>query len=201
MSGAGGGGGDARDRILARVRDAVARREPVEHPGDFGGWRPDAAESDTVARFAARFTAQGGSVVRCATDEEARAALAERMEGAVGVAVGAGIPEALRGQAPTADAAHAGVAVSMARGAVAETGSLVLDARDGRRTQLLAPVHLIVVRAEDVHLTMADAFAAMKDDLPSALGLHSGPSKSADLGKVLVTGVHGPGRVVAVVMG
>lgn len=191
----------ARERILGRVREAVARRDALDHPGGFGGWRPEGAESDSVARFAARFTAQGGSVVLCATEAAAAAAVAERTAGVGGVAVGAGVTDALRGPAPVADAADAEVAVSMARCAVAETGSLVLDARDGRRTQLLAPVHLIVVRAGDVHATLADAFASMKDDLPSALGLHSGPSKSADLGKVLVTGVHGPGEVVAVVVG
>ena len=37
--------------------------------------------------------------------------------------------------------------------------------------------------------------------LPSAIGLHSGPSKSADIGQVLVRGVHGPGRVIAVLVG
>ncbi len=41
----------------------------------------------------------------------------------------------------------------------------------------------------------------MRDDLPSAIGLHSGPSKSADIGHVMVKGVHGPGRLIAVVLG
>ncbi|MGC8905434.1 LUD domain-containing protein, partial [Thermus sp.] len=36
--------------------------------------------------------------------------------------------------------------------------------------------------------------------LPAALGLHSGPSKSADIGQVMVKGVHGPGRLVVVVL-
>lgn len=36
--------------------------------------------------------------------------------------------------------------------------------------------------------------------LPRALGLHSGPSKSADIGQVMVKGVHGPGRLVVVVL-
>ena len=40
----------------------------------------------------------------------------------------------------------------------------------------------------------------MRADLPSAIGLHSGPSKSADIGQIMVKGVHGPGRVVAVVI-
>jgi len=43
--------------------------------------------------------------------------------------------------------------------------------------------------------------ATTRPALPTALGLHSGPSKSADIGQVLVRGVHGPGRVVAVIIG
>ena len=46
----------------------------------------------------------------------------------------------------------------------------------------------------------AKALAACRDDGGAALALHSGPSKSADIGQVMVTGVHGPGRVIAVVL-
>jgi L-lactate dehydrogenase complex protein LldG len=95
----------------------------------------------------------------------------------------------------------AALAVSMARGAIAETGSVLMDARDGRRSQLLPPTHVVFVRARDVHDTFRGAILAMRDDLPSAIGLHSGPSKSADIGHVMVKGVHGPGRLIAVVIG
>ena len=68
------------------------------------------------------------------------------------------------------------------RGAVAETGSLVLDARDGRRVQLLPPTHVVLVRTRDVRATLAEALDEVARDQPSAVGLHSGPSKSADIG-------------------
>jgi len=88
----------------------------------------------------------------------------------------------------------------MARGAIAETGSLMMDARDGRRTQLLAPTHVVFVRAAQVHATFREALLAVRTDLPSAIGLHSGPSKSADIAQTLVKGVHGPGRLIVVVI-
>lgn len=75
-----------------------------------------------------------------------------------------------------------------------------MDARDGRRAQLLPPTHVVFVRARDVHATFRDAVVAMQGDLSSAIGLHSGPSKSADIAHVMVKGVHGPGRLVAVVI-
>lgn len=108
---------------------------------------------------------------------------------------------ALRPDLPAADPSEADLAVSVALGAAAQTGSLVLSSREGRRLQVLAPVHLVWVEAADVHPTLGEALEAAKDDLPAVLALHSGPSKSADIGQIMVTGVHGPGRLVAAVMG
>jgi L-lactate dehydrogenase complex protein LldG len=114
--------------------------------------------------------------------------------------LGRGVPEPLCPTIPTAPPRDAALGISMARGAVAETGSLILDARDGRRTQLLAPEHVVVVGLDTVHATLADALASLRLDLPSAIGFHSGPSKSADIGQVMVKGVHGPGRVIALIV-
>jgi L-lactate dehydrogenase complex protein LldG len=43
--------------------------------------------------------------------------------------------------------------------------------------------------------------SGIKEGLPSAMGLYSGPSKSADIGQILVKGVHGPGRLVVLIVG
>jgi L-lactate dehydrogenase complex protein LldG len=50
-----------------------------------------------------------------------------------------------------------------------------------------------------VELGAALDAARERAPLPAALALHSGPSKSADIGRILVRGVHGPGRLVAAV--
>ncbi len=192
---------DARARILGRVREALAGRTPADHPGDFGGWRPDGAlPMDPVEGFSSLFEAAGGEVRRFASEAKARAWLTEVASSFDTAAVGATVPDGLRPERAGSPPETASLGVSMARCAVAETGSLVLDARDGRRTQLLPPTHLVWVRAADVHATLTGALSAMKDDLPSGLGLHSGPSKSADLGQILVRGVHGPGRVIAAIL-
>lgn len=186
----------SRHRILRRVREALERREAVEHPGAFHS----GLEAGTVDAFRRAFEANGGGVELVAGPAETARRITELAEGADGLAAGAGVPAALLPGLPRRTPAEAPVGVSMARCAVAETGSLVLDARDGRRVQLLPPLHLVVVPADRVHPTLADALASLAADLPSALGLHSGPSKSADIGQILVEGVHGPGRVVALVV-
>jgi L-lactate dehydrogenase complex protein LldG len=197
----------ARERVFARLREALARRERTEHPGDFEAWRPVAydgrvAEGDQpVEGFAAMLMAAGGEVVRQPSTAAAAGWLADFASDFDSATVGATVPPELQPRLPEAPPVSAALAVSMARSAIAETGSLLLDARDGRRSQLLAPNHVVLVRAGDIHATFRDALRAAREDLPSAIGLHSGPSKSADIGHIMVTGVHGPGRLIAVVVG
>lgn len=194
-----------RDRILARIRAANAERAAPEHPGDFEGWRPpgdgSATADDATARFAAQLVAVGGEVVRVADPEAGADWLRTFATDFSAVAVGRGVPAALAPEMPRVDAAEAGLAISMARAGVAETGSVVLDARDGRRTQLLSGTHVAVVEEGSIRSTLRDALRSVSDDLPAAIGLHSGPSKSADIGQVMVKGVHGPGRLVVLLIG
>lgn len=191
---------NARERILQRVRSALSDRIAVEHPGPFESWRPT-PQPPPVELLTAMLKAAGGEVVRKTSVAEAVEWLrvfASEFESAT---VGATVPDALKPPLPSSPPEDAPLGVSIARGAIAETGSLLMDARDGRRSQLLAPTHVVFVRAPEIHATFRDAVVAMRDDLPSAIGLHSGPSKSADIGHVMVKGVHGPGRLIAVVLG
>ena len=190
-----------RERVLAAVRDALDGRARAALPGDFEGRRPDqATQGSPVDAFAALFQAAGGEVVRLPGIAEAAAWIRRTAAAFASACVGAGVPRELRPPLPVAAPDVAAVGVSLARGAVAETGSLLLGAEDGRRAQLLTPVHVVFVREADVHATLRAALTALRQDLPSAVGLHSGPSKSADIGQVMVRGVHGPGRVIAVVL-
>ncbi len=191
---------DARSRILSRVRSALATREPVAHPGHFAGWRPDPPSPDPALGFTALFRRSGGEVETVASMEEAGRWIQSFAAEFEGIAVGSSLPPGLAPDGSNVSPELAALGVSMARAAVAETGSLVLDARDGRRTQLLPPTHLVVLRRTEVFNTLAEALAELSEDLPSALGLHSGPSKSADIGQILVKGVHGPGRVVTLLV-
>ena len=193
-----------RDRILARVSSALEGRPQTPHPGAFGSWAsPGAPKRDPspVERFEGAFQAAGGEVVRLPDPSDPAEWWADAGVPASTAAIGATLPAILAPPLPAAPPADADIGVSFARAAVAETGSVVLDARDARGVQLLPPVHVVWVSTDLVYDTLAAALAALEHDLPSALGIHSGPSKSADIGQVLVRGVHGPGRVIAVLFG
>jgi L-lactate dehydrogenase complex protein LldG len=103
-----------------------------------------------------------------------------------------------RGTAP--DLPDAGV--SEAAYGLADTGSVVLAASPGepRARSLLPFVHVSLLREERILPGLEELFATVGADLPSALAIVTGPSRSADIEQMLVVGVHGPGEVHVVLL-
>ena len=91
--------------------------------------------------------------------------------------------------------------------AAADTGAL-LQVSDGGHSltlSLLPPLHLAVLRAEDILADMESVWARMfvlhPEVPPRAACLITGPSRTADIEQTLVLGAHGPLAVHAVVVG
>lgn len=84
-------------------------------------------------------------------------------------------------------------ALTLAHGAIAETGTIILtDESTPDRLAALAPwTHIAVVRKDTIRRSVADALAVMPDD-PNIIWV-TGPSKTADVEGILIQGVHGPG--------
>jgi L-lactate utilization protein LutC len=82
--------------------------------------------------------------------------------------------------------------------AVAETGSLAMrpDPHQGRALSLIPPIHVAIVEPKKIVADLLDLFEKMKvEDPGGAVSLIAGPSQTADIEAVMVTGVHGPGVV------
>jgi len=97
-------------------------------------------------------------------------------------------------------AASAEVGVTAADFALAETGTLALLTKPGqeRSLSLLPPVHLAVVRRDQIIAGIENLFPAL-DQIGAdfrGLTLVSGPSLTGDIEMVLVLGMHGPGRLI-----
>lgn len=104
-------------------------------------------------------------------------------------------------------AAAADVGLSGVDYALADTGTLVLVARNGqpRSVSLLPPVHIAVVKPEQVLSGLSDLFPILRSeavgrDLSSAITFITGPSRTADIELTLVVGVHGPQQLHVVLL-
>jgi L-lactate dehydrogenase complex protein LldG len=103
---------------------------------------------------------------------------------------------------PVDEEGERAIGVTWARALIAETGSAVLPGDDAapRRDSLLVRHHLILVRAQDIYRDLAAYLATLPAQrlhqmLGSHLTLITGPSRTADVEKVLVVPAHGPAKV------
>ena len=87
--------------------------------------------------------------------------------------------------------------ITLAVGAIAETGTVILDdAATSSRLAALAPwVHVAVLRRPTIHPDLPRAVAVLGGD-PNVIWV-TGPSKTADVEGILIEGVHGPGVQIA----
>lgn len=93
--------------------------------------------------------------------------------------------------------------------ALAETGTLALIAGKGqaRSISLLPPVHVAIVKLDQLISDLNDLIALVQYDhevagssLSSAITLITGPSRTADIELTLVVGVHGPQQLHVILL-
>jgi L-lactate utilization protein LutC len=182
---------------------------------------PSAQRVELVSGFAREFEAVRGSFLGVLSPEEAAARIASlaREVGARLVAVGEGVTldaavftHALQeggcaverfgklddGERPAAleRLARCDIGIAEAHYAIASTGTFAVVGAPARPNSLtlLPPISVIVVHVERLVLDLAQALGALGPDLVSAhrLSLITGPSRTADIEKRIVLGVHGP---------
>ena len=99
------------------------------------------------------------------------------------------------------DLAQCDVSITGCEYLVARTGSIVLSAaqESGRSTSVYAPIHICIAWSHQLVPDIKDALQGMRDKygekLPSQIVFATGPSRTADIEKTLVVGVHGPKEV------
>ncbi|MBL7488321.1 lactate utilization protein C [Frankia sp. AgB1.9] len=197
----------ARDEVLARIRSALSDDTPAEPIPR--GYRPGRADSTgDLDLFARRVVDYHATVTFVAPDELPEGIAARLDENRVGrLAVPDGLPAGwtaeLRATVLTdtpplsvTDLDAADGTLTTCAVAVAETGTIVLDAGagQGRRALTLIPdYHLVVVRADQIVATVPDAVALLAVAGPARpLTWISGPSATSDIELNRVEGVHGP---------
>ena len=109
-------------------------------------------------------------------------------------------PPLMHGEIATCDAA-----ITSCEMLVARTGSMVLSSlQQGRIPSVYAPVHVCIAFTSQLVYDVKDGLLKLKEkyknDLPSMISFATGPSRTADIEKTLVVGVHGPKEVYCFVV-
>ena len=217
----------ALEEILARLKSAARGRgpeRPTMPPLSELSLEPDRL----VERFTAELNAQTGVVHQAAGREETLRILTETAaaEGIKKVVVSgddtvraldlrswgrtAGVEVVTADDAPDREAFRqaafsSDAGITSADFAIAETGTLGLIFRQGqpRLASIAPPVHIAVVpvdRLYPVYEIAVEQVFAQGREVPSQFCFITGPSSTGDIQAVMFKGMHGPVKVIVILM-
>ncbi|CAN5321345.1 lactate utilization protein [soil metagenome] len=198
----------AKENILKKIRQALSNPAPLPFPKSEGNHSVyHAPEDDLDVLFAQEFTKLLGKFAFCMDERELRLQLAALIkekqwdkiysaeEKINEILISGGI-EPNRSDLKDCDAS-----VTFCDGLIARTGSIVLSSaqQQGRTASVYAPVHICIAYTDQLVYDIKEALQNSKEKygnaFPSSLSLATGPSRTADIEKTLVVGVHGPKEV------
>jgi L-lactate dehydrogenase complex protein LldG len=215
-----------REPFLAELSARLGRPRPRVAPARAGESAAplglELTPTELRDRFRRELTQLGGEVVLAGSREEACAALAAELGRAERIvswdrtelaarsglelsALWQGLGDHVREPSARdfrAALLAADVGVTGVDYAIAETGTLVLSASVGRpRGVSLAPrLHVALVRERQLVARRSATWGHFQAEMPSALLFITGPSRTSDIENDLAIGVHGPARVLAILI-
>ena len=205
----------SRDAILQRIRAGLDKGAlPMPYPDDavtpLSTPFADTSQDGLELQFAQAFSALGGKFILCSSHAELIQNLDLLIDQTNWKDVLCAEPEWLRmfqeSKLDYIRAAHprhesADACITGCEALVARTGSVLLSSRQtlGRIGPVYWPAHIIIAYAWQLVGDVGDALTTLLDStdgkLPSMINLNTGPSRTADIEKTLVVGVHGPKEV------
>jgi L-lactate dehydrogenase complex protein LldG len=199
----------AKENILKKIRKALADPAPLPFPQSEGNSAVVPAPAQELEiEFAEQFTKLQGKFVFCMDDAELAAQLGALVQQQGWKEMYCSEPvlqEKLRqngyAQFTQQALARCDAGITSCELLVARTGSVVLSAaqRSGRTVSVYAPVHICIAYMHQLVYDVKDGLQLLKEkyagQLPSLITFATGPSRTADIEKTLVVGVHGPREV------
>lgn len=199
----------AKENILKKIRKALTQSTPLPFPqseGNSSVFQP--SQQELEVQFAEQFSKLQGKFVFCLNKEELAAQLKgvlvhnkwEKLycrEGALINELGKqGFSASTHADLATCDAS-----VTTCEYLIARTGTIVMSAgqESGRTVSVYAPIHICIAYTSQLVYDIKDGLQQLKEkygaNLPSLITFATGPSRTADIEKTLVVGVHGPKEV------
>jgi L-lactate dehydrogenase complex protein LldG len=199
----------SKEKILKKIREALSNPVPLPFPKSEGITSVfKRQEEDLEMLFAEEFTKLLGKFAFCMNESDLKSQLkiliAQKKWDHIycvenkltGLFDGDGFPKI--NQTVLADC---DVSVTSCKYLIARTGAIVMssDQESGRTVSVYAPVHICIAYVDQLVFDTRDSLKLIKEKygnkLPSFITFAAGPSRTADIEKTLVVGVHGPKEV------
>jgi L-lactate dehydrogenase complex protein LldG len=208
-----------RDRMLATIRAGVARSDTkgAPKPAPVIPLRGQQKDRALVELFRKQAEAAAATVVEVARADDVPAAVADYLRGRnlppqIRLAPDARVnaldwkSQPLLETSTGASDGHDMASVTPVLAGVAETGTLMVHSGDATPNTLhfLPETHIAVVYADELVGTYEEGWTALRAKqggdlsngaMPRTVSFVTGPSRSADIGKILLMGAHGPKRL------
>ena len=199
----------SKENILKKIRQALTNSTPLPFPQSEGNstvFKP--SQQELEIEFAERFKILQGRFVFCLNHTE----LIEQLNSLVAhnrweklfcrdAALQKKLSENNFNNFSDNDLPGCDAAFTTCEWLVARTGSIVMTAAgaSGRTVSVYAPVHICIAYRSQLVYDIKDVLLQAKEkyagNLPSLITFATGPSRTADIEKTLVVGVHGPKEV------
>lgn len=199
----------SKENILKKIRKALSHSTPLPFPQSEGNqpvFHPLAQEPEI--EFAEQFTKLQGKFIYCINRQELSFQLNSLIKKQDWKKVYCleqdllgPLADQLGDRLLTSDLAGCDVSITGCEYLVARTGSIVMSTAQagGRTASVYAPVHICIAFTSQLVYDIKDALQGAKEkygnNLPSLITFATGPSRTADIEKTLVVGVHGPKEV------
>jgi L-lactate dehydrogenase complex protein LldG len=206
--------------MLEDIRSSLAKSSPFEHlyqhlqpsPLSPAVSTTDYSTKDLADRFSNELAAVGGEIHRVIAEEQAVATVISILGGinAKRVAISdidlfekGDLQEIeLIAHPSREDLFAVDAGISTAQLAIAETGTLVLRSsmEKHRLVSLVPPIHICVLNSLDIRPSMYRVLEEISNKLDPTITFITGPSRTSDIELTLAIGVHGPKRLIVILI-
>ena len=199
----------SKENILKKIRKALSHPVPLPFPQSEGSQTVfNSNEEELEVVFARQFNALQGKFVYCQNAEELGrqlSTLVSQMQWKEIYCRETALRKVLSQQGfdtfSTKSLADSDAAITGCELLIARTGSIVMSSaqESGRTVSVYAPVHICIAYINQLVYEVKEGLQLLKEkyarELPSLITFATGPSRTADIEKTLIVGVHGPKEV------
>lgn len=199
----------SKENILKKIRQALSHPVPVPFPlsdGKNSVFQPPV--DDLAVQFAQEFTKLQGRFAYCSNEQDLVHQLNQLIEAMhwekivcrekklQDILQQYGYSKSFHSHLPDCDAS-----ITTCEMLISRTGTMVLSSANesGRTTSVYAPVNICIAFTNQLVYDLKDGLQLLREkyngQLPSFISFATGPSRTADIEKTLVVGVHGPKEV------